>query len=159
MAVFGAALGKAEGAAKLIVHLLREVGQQVAQIGQRQRVDAHAQLVGAEDAHARLVVAGAELGQVHHLLQVLYSPCGIDHQHGGAVVRHHQLFEQHAGQVALAAARAGDDGQVRAGEAAHIERHRHRAVGPAEQAADVRCRARRVAPFAQPAPSSSSAAM
>ena len=146
MAVLGAALGEAEGAAQLIVHLLRQVRQQVAQIGQRQRVDAHAQLVGAEDAHQRLVIAGAELRQVGHLLQGVVLAVGIHHQHRGAVVRHHQLFQQHAGQVALAAARAGDDGQVGAGEAAHGERHRHRIVGPAEQAAEM-CAAG-FAPFA-----------
>ena len=52
-----AALGEVEGTRQLIVHLLRQVGQQIAQIGQRQAVDAHAQVVGLEDAHGRLVVA------------------------------------------------------------------------------------------------------
>ena len=150
VAVLGAAHGVVEGAAELVVHLLRQVRQQVAQVGQGEACPrATRNLVGREDAHARLVVPRGELGQVLHLLQRAVLGVGVHDEHGGPVVGHEQLFQQHAGQVALAAAGAGDDGQVRAGEAAHVQRHGHGAVGPGEQAAQVGAAAGALAPLAE----------
>ena len=51
---------------------------------------------------------------VHHLLQRAVLAMRVDDQHRRAVVGHHHLFEQHASQIAFAAARAGDDGKMRA---------------------------------------------
>ncbi len=59
----------------------------------------------------------------------------VHHQHGGAVVGHHQFFNQHTGKVAFAAACAGKDGKVGAREAAHIQRNGHGVGRAAEQAA------------------------
>jgi hypothetical protein len=80
---------------------------------------------------------GAKARVILHLLQRAVLAVRVDDQHGSAVVRHHQFFQQHAGQIALAAAGAGDDRQVGAGEALDIKRHRHCAGCAAEQAADV----------------------
>ena len=130
-----AALGKAIGAAQLVLHLLREVGQQIAQVGNREAVNAHAHIVGAEDTHLGLVVALAKGGDILHLLQSAIFAMRVDDHHRGAIVGHHQLFEQHAGQITFPAPRAGDNRQVGAGKTLDIERHRHGVGRTAEQAA------------------------
>ncbi len=103
----------------------------------REAVDAHAHIVGLKDAHARLVIALAKRRMVLHLLQRAIFAMRIDDQHRGTVVRHHQLFEQHAGQITFAAARAGDDGEMGARKTFDIQRDRHRIRRAAEQAAQV----------------------
>ena len=73
-----------------------------------------------------------------NLLQGIVLAVRVDDEDGGAVVGHQELFEEDAGEVAFAAAGAGDDGEVCAGEAAHVEGDGDGAGVAAEQIADVR---------------------
>jgi len=87
------------GPPQQVVHLLREVRQEVAQVPQFQRGDAHLDVARADDLNLRRVALGGELGVVGHLGERAVLGVRIDHQHRGAVARAHQFLEDDAGQV------------------------------------------------------------
>ena len=80
---------------------------------------------GRTIAHAWPVIARGKGTVELHLLQRVVLAVRVDDQHGGAVVGAHQLLQDDARQVALARAGAGDDRQVGAGEAAHVQHDGH----------------------------------
>ncbi len=129
------ALGEAVGAAQLIVHLVAEVGEQIAQVADGQAVDADLDGVRAEDADLGAIVAVLEGRVILHVLERVILAVRVEDDDRGLVVRHHQFFQQHPGEIAFAAAGAGDDRQVRAGKAAHVQRDGDGVFGAAEEAA------------------------
>ncbi len=62
---------------------------------------------------------------------------GIHDQHGCPVVGHHQLFDEHAGQVTLAGSGAGNDGQMGAGDRPQVNGNGHLTSRPAEKRANL----------------------